>query len=310
MKKNSVKIIVSGSSCSEWALSLAASLEISGVQAQTHFFCHRELCVKLTESLEMKDVFLVQSFCDTVNDHVVELALLADLAREQGALKVTALIPYLAYGRQNKPQPAQPTALAVVVKMLRAVGIDQIVTLDAHGLPFQNLSSDSSLISSPLVSLSCAPLFAQAFRNQYDFCLQNWVVVAPDQGGQRRASEVAECLNLPWVLMEKKRFNEGEAEEICQIQQIKGDVRNKNCFIIDDLADTGGTLRAVVKALKAAGALKVIAGVTHVLDVTKIQDCGLHFLFMTDTFLSVCSVDSWVKVLSCKSIFEDFLRKI
>jgi ribose-phosphate pyrophosphokinase len=240
-------------------------------------FSDGEVMVEIAENVRGREVFVVQSLCQPVNDNLMELLVISDALRRASATRVTAVIPYMGYARQDRrPRSARvPITAKVVANMIGAVGIDRVLTVDLHADQIQGF------FDMPLDNVYASPvLLGDIWKHKY----ANQIVISPDVGGVVRARALAKRLDdTELAIIDKRRPNPNESE----VMNIIGDVGGRTCVIIDDLVDTAGTLCSAAGALKKVGADRVVAYCTHpVLSgkaVQNIEKSVLDELVVTDT---------------------------
>jgi ribose-phosphate pyrophosphokinase len=269
-------------------------------------FSDGEVMVELRENVRGKEAFIIQSLCMPVNDHLMELLVIADALHRASASRVTALIPYMGYTRQDRrPRSARvPITAKVVANMIDSVGIDRVLTVDLHADQIQGF------FDMPLENLYSSPvLLGDVWKHEYP----NLVVVSPDVGGVVRARALAKRLDdTDLAIIDKRRPNPNESE----VMNIIGDVQDRTCVIIDDLVDTAGTLCNAAGALKEYGASKVVAYCTHpVLSgnaVKNINASQLDELVVTDTIplrpeAAACKK---IRQLSVAAMLAESIRRV
>jgi ribose-phosphate pyrophosphokinase len=258
-------------------------------KAKVSTFSDGECAIELQEDVRGKDVFIIQPTCAPTNTNLMELILMADAMRRASAARVTAVVPYFGYARQDRrPRSARvPISARVVANMMARSGIDRVLTVDLHAEQIQGF------FDIPVDNVFGSPVLLDEITNQnYD----NPLVVSPDVGGVVRARAVAKQLNTDLAIIDKRREKANES----QVMNIIGDVTDRTCILVDDMCDTAGTLCKAADALKANGAKRVVAYATHpVLSgpaVENITNSSLDELVVTDTIpLSAASK-------ACKSI--------
>lgn len=258
-------------------------------KAKVSTFSDGECAIELLEDVRGKDVFIIQPTCAPTNTNLMELILMADAMRRASAARVTAVVPYFGYARQDRrPRSARvPISARVVANMMARSGIDRVLTVDLHAEQIQGF------FDIPVDNVFGSPVLLDEITNQdYD----NPLVVSPDVGGVVRARALAKQLNTDLAIIDKRREKANES----QIMHIIGDVTDRTCILVDDMCDTAGTLCKAADALKANGAKRVVAYATHpVLSgpaVENITNSSLDELVVTDTIpLSAASK-------ACKSI--------
>jgi ribose-phosphate pyrophosphokinase len=289
-------------------LGLAAAvcdyLSISHGQAQVFKFSNDNTFVQYQENIRELDVFIVQPFAYPVNDTIMELLIMIDAAKRASARRITAVVPYYAYGRTDKKdQPRVPITARLVADLLTVAGANRLLTVDLHAGQIQGF------FNIPVDELSALKLFLDYFQEKE---LPDPVVVAPDIGRGKRARNMAERLDAPVAIVEKRRTdNSDQAHSL----NIIGEVKGKTAIIIDDETNTGGTLLAAVEALEQAGVQEVYACTTHgVLSgpaVERIEQSPIKELVLTDT-LPMNSHNSSPKltVLSMAPLLGEAIRRI
>jgi ribose-phosphate pyrophosphokinase len=220
-------------------------------KASTDRFSDGEFNFQIGENVRGSDVFIVQPTCPPVDQNLMELLIMIDTFTRASAERVTAVIPYFGYARSDKKdRPRVPIAAKLVANLITQAGADRILTIDLHASQIQGF------FDIPVDHLYAAPIVVEYFRNNP---IENLIVVAPDTGGAERARAYAKRLHAGLALCDKRRERANEAD----VMNIVGDVRGKNCLIVDDMCDTGGTICKVAKALHEAGANDIFACFTH-----------------------------------------------
>jgi len=249
------------------------SLPLGGAQVKT--FSDGEIQIEINENVRLKDVFVVQSTCSPVNDNLVELLLMIDAFNRSSAKKITAVIPYFGYSRQDKKvAPRVPISAKLVADMITVAGADRIITMDLHAGQIQGF------FNIPVDNLFAAPVLIEYIRNNIR---DDMVIVSPDAGGVERARAFAKRLNADLAIIDKRRDAPNQAKAMAVI----GDVTGKVAVILDDMADTAGTLAEAAEAIKKAGAREIHACCAHpVLSgpaIERISDSALKSMVVTDT---------------------------
>ena len=239
-------------------------------------FSDGEISVELNENVRGKDVFVIQPTCAPTNDSIMELLLMADALHRASANRITAVIPYFGYARQDRRVRSARVAISakVVADMISAVGVNRVLTVDLHAEQIQGF------FSIPVDNVYGSPVLTDDIeRQKYD----NLLVVSPDIGGVVRARAVAKQLNVDLAIIDKRRPSANEA----QVMHIIGDVADRTCLIVDDMVDTAGTLCKAADALKDQGAIAVVAYCTHAVlsgnAIENINNSTLDSLVVTDT---------------------------
>ncbi len=239
-------------------------------------FSDGEVSVELNENVRGKDVFIIQPTCAPTNDSIMELLLMADALHRASANRITAVIPYFGYARQDRRVRSARVAISakVVADMISAVGVDRVLTVDLHAEQIQGF------FSIPVDNVYGSPVLTDDIERQG---YENLIVVSPDIGGVVRARAVAKRLNVDLAIIDKRR----PSANVAQVMHIIGDVADRTCLIVDDMVDTAGTLCKAADALKEHGAASVIAYSTHpVLSgpaIDNIMNSNLDSLVVTDT---------------------------
>lgn len=269
--------IISGNGNLPLAQAVAKELGISLAKSTIRRFSDMEIFVEIQENVRGEDVFVIQSTSYPANDNLMELLVVIDALRRGSARRITAVLPYFGYARQDrKPAPRTPISAKLVANMITAAGADRVLTMDLHAGQIQGF------FDIPLDNLYAAPVFTRDIKARLTG-ENNITVVSPDVGGVIRARAVAKRLDADLAIIDKRRERAGVSE----VMNIIGDVENRRCIMIDDIVDSGGTLCNAAQALKDAGALEVYAYITHgVLSgeaVSRIANSPLEKLVVTDS---------------------------
>jgi len=269
--------IIAGNSNLPLAEAVSKKLGQPLVKATIRRFPDMEIFVEIQENVRGEDVFVIQSTSYPANDNLMELLIVIDALRRGSARRITAVLPYFGYARQDrKPAPRTPISAKLVANMITAAGADRVLTMDLHAGQIQGF------FDIPLDNLYAAPVFTRDIKVRLSGT-NNISVVSPDVGGVVRARAVAKRLDADLAIIDKRRERAGVSE----VMNIIGDVENRRCILIDDIVDSGGTLCNAAIALKEAGALEVYAYITHgVLSgeaVARISASPLEKLVMTDS---------------------------
>ena len=246
--------IFSGSSCIDLSDEVAKLLRIGLSSSQLGTFSDGEIQVEINENVRGHDTFIIQSTCSPADKHLMELMLLADALKRSSASKITAVVPYFGYARQDRRVRSSrvPISAKVVSDMFSSVGIDRVLTLDLHSETIQGF------FDMPADNIYATKLMVEDISKNYS--QDNLVIVSPDVGGVVRSRALAKYLGgLELSIIDKRRDEANESE----VMNIIGNVEGKNCIVPDDIVDTAGTLCNAAKALKDAGASKVSAYITH-----------------------------------------------
>ncbi len=270
--------IVSGNSNRPLAEAIAAYLGLPLVKATVKRFNDMEVFVEIQENVRGQDMFIIQSTSFPTNDHLMELLIIIDALRRASAKRITAVIPYFGYARQDrKPGPRTPISAKLVANIITHAGADKVLTMDLHAGQIQGF------FDIPTDNLFAGPVFVRDIKQHNN--LSNTIVVSPDVGGVVRARALAKRLDVPLAIVDKRRERAGESE----VMNVIGDVAGKSCILVDDIIDSGGTLVNAADALLAKGAKDVSAYITHgVLSggaVARITGSKLKTLVITDSIL-------------------------
>ncbi len=264
-----------------------------------------EISVELNENVRGKDVFIIQPTCAPTNDSIMELVLMADALHRASANRITAVIPYFGYARQDRRVRSARVAISakVVADMISAVGVNRVLTVDLHAEQIQGF------FSIPVDNVYGSPVLTDDIERQR---YQNLIVVSPDVGGVVRARAVAKQLNVELAIIDKRRPSANEA----QVMHIIGDVKGRCCLIVDDMVDTAGTLCKAADALKNDGAKQVLAYCTHPvlsgMAIENIDKSSLDTLVVTDTIpLNEAARNcSRIRQLSMAKLLAESIRRV
>jgi|TARA_R110002124_G_scaffold106467_2_gene258232 ribose-phosphate pyrophosphokinase len=248
------------------------------VDARVERFNDQEIFVEVYENVRGEDMFIIQPTSNPANDNLMELLIIADALKRSSAARITAVIPYFGYARQDRRAKARtPISAKLVSNLITEAGIDRVLTLDLHATQIQGF------FDIPVDNLYAAPIFALDVMHQFRDRLGDVMVVSPDVGGVARARELAKRIGAPLSIVDKRREKAGEVAEMTVI----GDVRGKSCIIVDDICDTAGTLCKAAEVLIEAGATEVHSYITHgVLSgpaVERISNSVMKSLVITDS---------------------------
>ena len=268
-------------------------------------FSDGEISVELNENVRGKDVFVIQPTCAPTNDSIMELLLMADALHRASANRITAVVPYFGYARQDRRVRSARVAISakVVADMIGAVGVNRVLTVDLHAEQIQGF------FSIPVDNVYGSPVLTDDIERQN---YENLIVVSPDIGGVVRARAVAKKLNVDLAIIDKRR----PAANVAQVMHIIGDVADRTCLIVDDMVDTAGTLCKAADALKEHGAARVVAYSTHpVLSgpaIKNIENSNLDSLVVTDTFPLSEEANNCGKIrqLSMAKLLAESIRRV
>jgi ribose-phosphate pyrophosphokinase len=244
--------IFAGGSNPTLAHEICSHLDLSLSGLHTRRFSNDNLFVQVLENVRERDVFVVQSFTNPVSDHIMELLITLDALRSASARRITAVIPYYSYARSDKKDaPRISITGRLIADLLQTAGANRVLTMDLHAAQVHGF------FSIPVDHLTAVPTIADYVSAHYD--LSRIVVVATDVGGAKRVRNIAERLNLPMAIVDKRRVNDTQVEQ----GFVVGDVRDRDAFIFEDEIATGSTLSTTVQSLREAGAQRIFAGATH-----------------------------------------------
>src|SRR5580698_8595319 len=268
--------LVAGNSNPALAEGICAYIGIPQTKALVRRFADMEIFVEIQENVRGADVFVIQSTSYPANDHLMELLIIIDALRRASARRITAVIPYFGYARQDrKVGPRTPISAKLVANLITNAGVDRVLTLDLHAGQIQGF------FDIPTDNLFAAPVIMRDIKERFD--LSKVMVVSPDVGGVVRARALAKRIDAPLAIVDKRRERAGESE----VMNVIGDPSGKTCILVDDIVDSGGTLCNAADALIAQGAKDVYAYITHgVLSggaVARIAKSSLKELVVTDT---------------------------
>ena len=235
-------------------MSMHRGVNMGLVEARVERFNDQEIFVEVFENVRGEDMFIIQPTSNPANDNLMELLIIADALRRSSASRITAVIPYFGYARQDRRTKARtPISAKLVANMLVEAGIERILTLDLHAAQIQGF------FDIPVDNLYASPVFALDIKHQFAGQMDDLMVVSPDVGGVARARELAQRINAPLSIVDKRREKPGEVAEMTVI----GSVEDKCCVIVDDLCDTAGTLCKAADLLIEKGAKEVHAYISH-----------------------------------------------
>ena len=268
-------------------------------------FSDGEITVHINENVRGTDVFVLQPTCMPVNHNIMELLLMVDALKRASARRITAVIPYYGYARQDrKVQPRVPISAKLVADLITAAGTNRVLTMDLHAAQIQGF------FNIPVDNLYASPVLLDYVHNKYNS--QNLVIVSPDAGGVERARSFAKKLQCSIAIIDKRR----EAANISQLMNVIGEVKGKDAIILDDMVDTGGTTIQAVSALKEKGAKNVIAACTHAVlsgnAVEKVNNSVLEELIVTNTIPLDSKKEKCKKltVLSIATLIGEAIKRI
>ncbi|MBP7088365.1 MAG: ribose-phosphate pyrophosphokinase [Candidatus Omnitrophica bacterium] len=296
-------VIFSGNSNKRLAEKIAKSLGIALSEIFVSRFSDGEVRVKIKENARGKDVFVIQSTCPPVNENLMELLVILDALRRASADRITVVVPYFGYARQDrKDQPRVPITAKLVANIITVAGANRILTLDLHAGQIQGF------FDIPLDHLFAINVFFDYFKK---IKINDLVVVSPDVGAVKQARAYAKKFQAGLAIVDKRR----ESPDSTEVMHILGEVKAKNILMVDDMIATGSSLVEAAKALKKAGAKKIFATVTHgVLSanaVEKLDKSDIDSLIITDSIpLSKEKSSKKIKVVSVADLFAEAIRRI
>jgi ribose-phosphate pyrophosphokinase len=298
--------LLSGNSNLTLAQAIADYLDMPLTKASVRRFADEEIFVEIQENVRGEDVFVVQSTGFPANDNLMELLICIDALKRASARRITAVIPYFGYARQDrKPGPRTPISAKLVANMITAAGADRVLSVDLHAGQIQGFFDipTDNLFAAPVISADIQARFAG----------RNLMVVSPDVGGVVRARALSKRLdNAPLAIVDKRRERPGESE----VMNIIGDVAGRFCILVDDIVDSAGTLCNAAAALREAGAEDVVAYVSHgVLSggaVARVEGSQLRELVVTDSILAPPAVADAEKVrqLTIAPLLAEAIKRI
>jgi ribose-phosphate pyrophosphokinase len=297
--------IVAGNSNRPLAEAVAAFCNLPLVNASIRRFSDQEVFVEIHENVRGEDMFLVQSTSFPANDNLMELLVTIDALKRASARRITAVVPYFGYARQDrKPGPRTPISAKLVANLITVAGADRMLTMDLHAGQIQGF------FDIPVDNLFASPVMIADINQSFDG--ERLVVVSPDVGGVVRARAVAKRIDADLAIVDKRRERAGVSE----VMHIIGDVDGRHCILVDDIVDSAGTLCNAAVALKESGAGSVVAYVTHgVLSggaVARVTASALEQLVITDTIQATeaVRVASNIRVLSMSQLMAEAMRRI
>jgi len=297
--------LIAGNSNQVITKGIADYLKMNETDATIKRFADEEVFVEINENMRGEDIFLIQSTSYPANDHIMELLVTLDALKRSSAKRITAVLPYFGYARQDrKPGPRTPISAKLVADIITTAGANRILTLDLHAGQIQGF------FNIPVDNLQAAPVFRDDIMKNYES--ENTVVISPDVGGVVRARSLARRIDASLAIIDKRREKAGVSE----VMNIIGEVEGKGCIIVDDIVDSAGTLCNAAAALKEKGAKSVSAYITHgVLSgkaLERIENSFLTELVVTD---SICPTDnvqkvSNIRILSVAPLIAEAIRRI
>jgi ribose-phosphate pyrophosphokinase len=296
--------LLAGNSNRELADAIGQHLKLPFVKATVRRFADMEVFVEVLENVRGEDIFVIQSTSFPANDNLMELLIVIDALKRASARRITAVLPYFGYARQDrKPGPRTPISAKLVANLITHAGADRVLTLDLHAGQIQGF------FDIPTDNLYASPVMVRDIRERFD--LTKTMVVSPDVGGVVRARGLAKRINAPLAIIDKRRERAGESE----VMNVIGEVEGRICILIDDIVDSGGTLVNAADALLKQGASEVYAYITHgVLSggaVARITASSLKELVITDSIqpTEAVRVANNIRVLSIATLLGDAIGR-
>lgn len=299
-------MLFSGQGYPELAESIAEKLDLHLGEVELTQFPNGEMYARYLESVRGADVFIIQSLCDPVNEHLMQLMVMIDAAKRASAKRIVAVIPWYAYSRQDrKTKPREPISARLVGNLLQTAGAERVMTMDLH------VGQIEGFFSFPVDHLTAMHTFVDYFSDQGFRDAGDAVVVAPDTGEAKVAKKLADHLGLPWAILSKTRRDAGQAE----VTHVIGDVDGRRAIIIDDVIGTAGTLVEAAERLLKEGATEVYAAATHgefsgpAYD--RIEGSPMREVVVTDTLpLKHKEPSSKIQVLTITTILASTIRNV
>ncbi|MBE5742734.1 MAG: ribose-phosphate pyrophosphokinase [Clostridiales bacterium] len=295
--------LFAGNSNKALAEAIARELNLSLSSVEVGHFSDGETSVHLCETVRGRDVFIIQSTCSPVNENLMELLIMVDAARRASAGRITVVVPYFGYARQDRKSRARdPITAKLVADIITSAGADRILTMDLHAAQIQGF------FDIPVDHLVGGPLLYKYFKKKVD---DDFMVVSPDMGSVTRARNVAAKLNCPMAIIDKRRPKANQVE----VMNIIGDVQGKRCLMVDDMIDTAGTICQGAEALHANGAKEIYACCTHAVlsgpAIERIKNSPITKLVVLDTIpLTEEKKIDKIEVLSVAKLFAVAIENI
>jgi len=297
--------ILTGNSNKPLAEAISAKLALPLVKANIRRFSDNEIFVEILENVRGEDVFVIQSTSFPANDHLMELLITIDALRRSSARRITAVIPYFGYARQDRRTGSRtPISAKLVANLITHAGAHRVLTLDLHAGQIQGF------FDIPLDNLYAGPVFSKDIKET--FANRSLTVVSPDTGGVVRARAIAKRIDADLAIIDKRR----EAAGVSEVMNVIGDVKNRDCILIDDIVDSGGTLCNAAVALMDQGATSVSAYITHgVLSggaVARVAASPIEKMVITDSIMptEAVRVSPNIRPLSIASLMAEAMRRI
>jgi len=298
--------LLTGNSNQPLAQAIADSLDMSLTKAQVQRFADNEIFVTIDENVRGEDVFVIQSTSYPANDNLMELLICIDALKRASAQRITAVMPYFGYARQDRKTGGRtPISAKLVANLIERAGADRVLTMDLHSGQIQGF------FDIPTDNLFPTPLLAADIRHQYKK-VDDLLIVSPDVGGVVRARALASRLGVDLAIVDKRRDGPGKSE----VMNIIGDVKDRRCILFDDIVDSAGTLCNAASAILAAGATEVSAYVSHgVLSGAareRVKASALRELVVTDSIEGpqLADKDGKIRQVSCAGLIGEAIRRV
>lgn len=270
-------VVFALTSSTDLAAAVCKDLNLPLGKIKVEHFADGEILVEPQESVRGRSVFIVQSTCNPVTERLMEVLVCIDACKRASAGEINVIMPYYGYARQDrKAKPRQPITSKLVADLLQVAGADRVVVFDLHAAQIQGF------FDIPIDDLTVTPMFGQYFKNKFDN-RENLVIVSPDHGGVTRARRLADMLDAPIAIIDKRR----PKPNMVEAQNVIGDIKGKDCIVIDDICDTAGSLVAGCEILKKHGANHIYTAITHGVfsrdAIEKIENSPICEMVITDT---------------------------
>ncbi len=300
-------VLTAGNANPHLAQEIAESLRTRLAETEVSQFSDGEVFVQVNENVRGADVFIIQPTCPPVNQNLMELLIMIDAMKRASAFRITAVIPYYGYARQDrKVQPRVPITAKLVADLITAAGAQRVLTMDLHAGQIQGF------FNIPVDHLFAAPVLLQFFQERVaQHAWADLVVVAPDAGGVERSRAFAKRLGTSLAIMDKRRTGANESK----IMHVIGDVRDRDVILLDDIIDTAGTIIQAVSALKAEGARRILASCTHAVlsgqAVERLEQSVIEEVVVTNTIpLRDDAKSKKITVLSVAPLLAEAIQRI
>ena len=297
--------IIAGNSNKILAEAICSYIGVSLANTSLRKFADREIFVEINENIRGEDVFIIQSTSHPANDHLMELLITIDAAKRGSAKRITAVIPYYGYARQDrKTGPRTPITAKLVANLITSAGAHRVLTMDLHAGQIQGF------FDIPVDNLFATPIFARHIKKRIKS--KNIICVSPDVGGVARTRGLSKFLNSGLAIIDKRRPSPGKSE----VMNVIGNVKDKCCIMVDDIIDSGGTIVNAAKVLKEKGAKEIHVYITHgVLSgdaVNKIRKSTIKNLVITDTIDNYNKIKNAknIEILSVSNLMGEAIRRI